>query len=208
MPLQIRAGEGVPILQATPALAAVAGATEGFTFAFDAAPQAKPPLAVSWFKQVVTEWCWAATAQMVLRFYGFKVKQCDIANVRFDDDQCCSFVGPSDRNKACKAADVALIYNGFNLGAKFQEGPVDFDKLNTELNTENQRRPVEVGIEWNGGGKHLVVIYGCEINQAGEQLLHISDPLPQYKQGQVLYDELKGAYQSSGKWICTWTEIA
>lgn len=210
MPIRIQAGDGVPILKQLDSSSGI----EPGSVLFDLG-HGKEPLALSWYKQMASNWCWAASAQMVLRFMGFtSVKQCDIANIMGNRRDCCQPLGPVPEsgpivyNHACDAADVTRVYkDGWNVDSVAQEGVLPFEMLEQEIN--EQRRPVEVGIQWaHGKGRHLVVIYGCQLNDANEQLLHVRDPLPDYCEGQVLYDELMNSYLGQGTWIYSWSAIA
>jgi hypothetical protein len=213
MPIGIRAGEGTPIIGREQ----IDVANESFNFDLvdiELEALGSPPIDMTWFFQKTSKWCWAASAQMILRSLGFaSVEQCHVASVKRNVGSivpnpfnCCSDLGPVVCNSACVEPDVRRIYQqGWDVQCTPVSGAVSFEDLNDQVNT--LRKPVEIGIAWNGGGKHLLVVHGCYVNENDEGVVYVSDPIKAFGQGQVHYDELRTAYRGSGTWINTWTGI-
>lgn len=205
MPIEIKAGSGIPVVEDIFSSALLA------EFDLITAPTAAPLMTVPWFPQRTSNWCWAASAQMVLHFYQqTTVKQCDVARVKFNGTNCCTLAHQIfDCDHGCTADEVALIYKNFNIDSTRLPNPIDFKgsvSLDSEININ--RRPVEVGLQWpHGNGKHLVIVFACFVNSQDEQLVSVNDPWLG-KGLAVLYDSLKSAYsEEHGEWISTWTGI-
>ena len=67
------------------------------------AASCKPPtlskIDVSMRPQLATNWCWAASAQMIMEYLGRKVSQCVQANNRLHRSDCCNQPTPRDCDK-------------------------------------------------------------------------------------------------------------
>jgi hypothetical protein len=152
-------------------------------------------------KQEQTQWCWAACAQMVLRFYGNgAVRQCEFANWLFGQSGCCQAPGTSLCNRPCQVTDVVRVYAAWAKTCSYVPSNVAFATLQAEINAG---RPVEVGYRWNGGGGHVAIVCAWDINATGP-FLRVNDPW--YGSGGVYYSNLLTAY-GLGSWQWTWIAI-
>lgn len=162
-----------------------------------------PPLGaavlnVPWIKQEQTQWCWAACAQMVLRYSGnLTVRQCDFVNWLFGLSDCCAAGSTSLCNRPCQVADVCRVYSAFGLRCSYSNGTVSFGGLQFEI---DQGRPVEAGLAWTGGGGHVVIVRGWY----DDGKIHVNDPW--YGHGAIPYSDLVNAY-GQGTWFGTFTDL-
>jgi len=160
-----------------------------------------PELNVPRIKQLGDEWCWAASAQMVLAFYQYPVptpQQCEMANLLFSLSDCCDTPLPlpgSDCDQPCFGADVEWIYNQYGWSATWLNGVADPGQLGTEI---TQGRPVEVRMVTDTQSGHVVLVKWAG-TEAGQPSVHINDPLKSTT-SVMTYAELlaKGAFDS---WI-------
>lgn len=185
MPLRRSAGH---------AIAAAAGGPPG---------AAANPLTVPYQHQQQTEWCWAACAEMVFRFYGRVFgQQCDLADWLHGPAGCCANPGSGACNKACAPSDVALVYRNWRVRSSFVYGPILFPDLEAEIQTG---QPVEVCWHQAGGTRHVVLVIGTQTNILG-QWVRMHDPRQKVSRRQVLYNDLLTA-RGRGSWIFTWTGL-
>jgi hypothetical protein len=155
---------------------------------------------VSQIFQEQTEWCWAACAQMVLKFYGNDaMQQCDLAS-RLFGRSCCDDPGSPLSNEPAQVPDIAGVYGQWGRSALFVQGQVPFETLQNEINAN---RPVEIGFQWNDGTGHQVLVCGWNIDSTGPYLM-VNDP--QWGSGAVYYVNLQAAY-GWGSWLWTWQSI-
>jgi len=159
-------------------------------------------LAVPQIYQEQTEWCWAACAQMVLRYYGNNtVRQCDLPSRHFGQP-CCEDPGSVLCNEPAQVPDIAGIYKdwGRPSAAKYVSGSVPFQTLQGEINA---KRPVEVGFIWDDGNGHQAIVCGWDIDDTGPLVL-VNDP--RWGSGAVYYANLVLAY-GWGSWRHTWISM-
>src|SRR5882672_1836082 len=186
------------------------------------------PLPVPPRKQFRDRLCWAAAAQMVLRYRKFsEVKQCQLADVKFKNlkqpqqTPCCDqkplpFLSNCDHG--VDEDEVVPIYDAdpFHVQATFVPQFLTFEQLEDALYPKqpDKQAPVQVGILWNSSNPnekhgHMVLVIGCYRDAAGTPWVFVNDPLlDQTQPGQVRYDDLKDNYKnglaSPGQWACSW----
>lgn len=115
------------------------------------------PLPVSLFAQETSQWCWAASGQMLMSYAGYPVKQCEQANHAGSRTDCCSTPTPS----ACVFSGWPdLNYYGFNSTTTSSGTALSWDSLRSEI--VNNRRPVAFSWAWTGGGGHMMVAIGAK----------------------------------------------
>jgi hypothetical protein len=160
-------------------------------------------IAVPQFSQEQSEWCWAACAQMVLRYYGNNaVRQCDVAARLFGQPGCSENPSSSLCNEPAQVQDIAGVYSDWGRPTpQYVNGSVPFKTLQSELNAKH---PVEVGFIWKDGTGHQVIICGWNIDTTGPLLL-VNDP--RWGSGGVYYTNLVLAY-GWGSWQDTWISLA
>jgi hypothetical protein len=154
--------------------------------------------------QQETQWCWAASAQMIMNSLGKPVEQCEQAKSRFHNLACCPPPGPKDdAYSGCVRGAWPEFYK---YGFKFKR--TDVGQPNTWLTWDEIRRQISilkspVAFSWlyaDGGPVkgHMMVINGYETIRAGNFLL-VEDPLP-LKTGTLkkiryeTYVEQRGSY--------------
>lgn len=150
-------------------------------------------------KQEKGEWCWAACAVMILRYYDDEeIQQCHLANLFFPSADCCD-LSPSSCNTSCQIGDVRAIYQIKGIRCTPRAGAVSFNTMKTEI---DNGRPVEVYLS-RGLNGHLIIIRGWYINGANLYALVI-DPI-NGGHGAVAYAYLLNS--KFGMWAATWTEV-
>lgn len=116
-------------------------------------------------------WCWAASGEMVMDFLGTNVSQCDEANKRFGRSDCCN----SPRPNACVNTGWPE-FGKYNFDFKTtSNAPLSWDQVKSQIWCK--RKPVAFSWHWNGGGGHMMVLYGY-VTVAGTNYVTIHDPLP------------------------------
>jgi hypothetical protein len=154
------------------------------------------------FSQELPNWCWAAAAEMVLRFYDYYdstcIKQCNLANEQFGQSNCCSQTQNGD--DPIQLDDIPVIYSNHGLQSDVIDSSISMNSLDAEITAGH---PVEVVFEWTGGGGHVAIVYGIDINLGW---IFVHDPLPSRNFGVVTYDDLASAY-GHGKWVATVVNI-
>ena len=157
-------------------------------------------------KQEQSNWCWAACAEMVFRYYdGAAARQCEFANELFGRTECCSKPSSPDCNKPCRKEDVSKLYSSKHICSTFVGSVVSFSKLQSEIDAD---RPVEVAYFWGDKGEtgHLVVVRGWRVD-GKEEFVYVNDPGDSPGEDRIVaYSELLAAY-GKGNWTYTWIEI-
>ena len=139
-------------------------------------------------EQEQTNWCWAGSNAMVLRYYGTLVAQCDMANFAAEQsnhtvDDCC--LTPGDCNLTNDMGDypwsMQNILQNWGVDSVFVTNALT--KATVENETDNNR-PFLMGWFWTSGGGHALVGRGIE----GDDVYYV-DPWPGegYKVGAYAY---------------------
>lgn len=170
-------------------------------------------LAVPAFKQETSNWCWAATSQAILSYYGINalengrfISQCEIANWAraqngWGNDDCCSNPGGSICNQVNNISNnpgsirSILAHWGISSylwGLNVSEVIAQFDSY----------KPIIMNWNYPGYGGHFLVGYGY-LNG----LLYYIDPLggSNTENGYAAadYDWAKGGTGQDHRWIET-----
>lgn len=153
-------------------------------------------------------WCWAACAEMVLRFFGTDRDKCRIVGAKLGR-KCC--------DEAAQSCDTGLSVEGIGeafaavgLAGKLFE-KLSFESIRRRINGDPAQgippRPVVAGIKWQGGGGHVVVISGWRKTSDTLRYLKVNDPF--YTSGDIRYDDLADNYgpNNNGKWLYTWADF-
>lgn len=115
-------------------------------------------------------WCWAASGEMVMDFLGVNVTQCDQANRRFGMTDCCSTPVPDG---CVQGGWPEFDKYGFTF-AKTSYSALSWNQIVEEI---GQQRPFAFTWAWDGGGGHMMVIYGyAELD--GVRYVMVHDPWP------------------------------
>lgn len=156
-------------------------------------------------KQEQSNWCWAACAEMIFRYYGVSpTRQCDFANELFDRTECCLDPSGLNCNQPCEIENLSNLYSRKGINSKFLSETVPFSKLQSEINAD---RPVEVVFYQKRKKRgHLIILHGWRITGT-EKFVHVNDPKDSDGASRIVtYSELLHAYKE-GKWTDTWIEI-
>jgi peptidase C39-like protein/FG-GAP repeat protein len=110
------------------------------------------------------QWCWAASSQMILSYYGTSTAQCTMANYCFSQSSCCNnVVWPNGTGSYCNQpnwvfgygkdmAEVLSVYGGIS-GTGYYSA-LAWSTLVSEINGGH---PFVIGFSWTSGGGHALV---------------------------------------------------
>ena len=137
--------------------------------------QEKPPdrwtLPVELRAQETEVWCWAATGQMIMEFFGKGVSQSEQANLAFRRSDC----GQRPTPRQCvRGGEILLGPFGFNY--EVTKKPLSEAALVHQL--YNLRKPVPFAWRFPGGGGHAALVVGYARQPDGTLLLDCLDPYP------------------------------
>jgi hypothetical protein len=153
--------------------------------------------------QQQSEWCWAAVATSVARFFDAASTwtQCAVVDAELGLTTCCT----NGASAACNQPwflDRALTrvnhFDHWNGGAATRTQVVD------EI---EGGRPLGVRVGWSGGGGHFLVIdgYDEDAEENDANIVEVRDPF--YGTSRLSYDDLLSRYESSGSWTDSyWTK--
>jgi hypothetical protein len=132
-----------------------------------------PPLAVPLDPQIESEWCWAASAQMIITYLGGSVQQCQEANYRFGLTDCCTNAADESSLTECNQPGWPnWNYWGYNFSETAIGSSLSFAQLQTEFAAN---RPVGFAWAWSTGGGHYMVATGTQVED-GTEYVTINDP--------------------------------
>lgn len=162
-------------------------------------PETRLVLRIPLRSQEQSQWCWAACAQMVIRYHGTsKLRQCQLANGLFDLSGCCKMPGSARCNRPCSIQQVSQVYDQWGIQTIRRTSTVSFETIVSEIEAS---RPVQVGLRWNTEGGHVVLVRGWN----GAKRLRVNDPADRGSRW-VDYAYLKSAY-GRGNWLWSWVGI-
>jgi Papain-like cysteine protease AvrRpt2 len=160
-------------------------------------------LGVRTIMQVKEMWCWAACAEMVLRFFGASLDKCNVAGLQLNRD-CCNSVS-ADCDMGLSVEEIDQAFANVHLAGRRFEREITFDDIRNQI-SGTPPRPVVAGIRWAGGGGHLVVVSGWRIADS-LRFVKVNDPF--YTSGDIRYEDLVQHYgpNDTGVWAHTWTDL-
>jgi hypothetical protein len=124
-------------------------------------------------------WCWAASGEMIMHYYGEEVPQYVQANNRFKRGDCGLKIKPKD----CRGWPEFQRYE-FKLPNQ-RKGALSWQELQEQIRAN---QPVGFSWEWKTKGSHYMVARGYIILN-DTRLVVVNDPLPadsdKYKGGTV-----------------------
>ena len=151
---------------------------------------------VPYYQQQQNEWCWNASSEMVLGFYGVNVTQTNIAAYACGGSNVPNYLtgthAASGATPARLGVDIVLRHFG-NVGSTFYNNALSSAQLQTEINASNLAI-IAIGwsknntgpFVWNAGG-HAVVLYGFD-----GTTVDIDDPWPANGQFMQTFATLQG----------------
>jgi hypothetical protein len=141
----------------------------------DPGPCTPPPsrhLAVPLEGQETGKWCWAASTQMVLDYFGRRVEQGRMANDEFDRTDCLDDPVPVD---CIHGAFLRVERYGYLSNTTVNGTALPWDELTRQLGCLG--KPVAFSWQWIGGGGHEMVATGYH-SARGRQFVEYNDPWP------------------------------
>lgn len=133
-----------------------------------------PPLVatvdVPTLPQQASNWCWAASGQMTMRYFGHDVAQCTEANNRFGLTTCCRNNSGSCNNGGWPE------YEKYHFTAdQTSNAALSWEQVRSQIYCA--RKPVAFSWHWPGGGGHMMVLKGyLVVNNV--KYVDVNDPLP------------------------------
>jgi hypothetical protein len=124
-------------------------------------PAAAASLAVALNPQQTSQWCWAASGQMVMAHFGVNMTQCTEANDRFGRNDCCNSPTPS----ACVSGGwPEFDKHGFTY-ALTNNAALSWADLRAQIAARSllnpcYGQPFAFSWHWVGGGGHMMVARG------------------------------------------------
>lgn len=110
------------------------------------------------------QWCWAASSQMILSYYGTSTAQCTMANYCFGQYSCCNnIVWPDGTGYYCnqpnwifdRGSDMAEVLSHYGgISGTGYYSALGWSTLVSEIDGGH---PFVIGFSWTGGGGHALV---------------------------------------------------
>jgi hypothetical protein len=151
--------------------------------------------------QEQSNWCWDASSQCVLKYYGISAKQCDMANFarinsNWGNDDCCA--NPS--GKICNQPNYLItgygcvldVLKNWGLDSCVLESCISMQEVVAQIDAYF---PFIMAWDWASGGGHALVGYGYDGSN-----LHYMDPIPGHGYTISDYNWVKGSSDH------TWSE--
>ncbi len=123
-------------------------------------------LSVPYVGQQTEVWCWAAVSEMVLRYYGRPVAQCQILSSWYRGD-CCAFPSLCLTTASIPVIRETMFQFG-GVGSAYLPRAMTFAELSSEINAG---RPLIIAYRGSFSG-HVVVLYGYD----PEGFVYLHDP--------------------------------
>jgi hypothetical protein len=150
-------------------------------------------LTVNLRRQQARQWCWAASAQMVMEYLGKVISQCDQVNKQLMRNDCCSDSIPDD----CDLTGWPEFGEyGFDYH-KTDEAALSWEEVKAQL-ADNPCRFTPFAFSWKsyGGGGHMMVATGYYIDpDTGKRTIEVNDP--EQKIARVTYEEYVGLNENT-----------
>jgi Papain-like cysteine protease AvrRpt2 len=132
-------------------------------------PVATLPVAVN--AQETSMWCWAASGQMSMGYFGTSVQQCDEANKRFGRTDCCNNPVPGD----CVTGGWTEFDKYGFTASNTTDAPLSWGQVQDQIYC--QKKPFEFTWHWTSGGGHMMVARGY-VSLNGTNYIYRNNPLP------------------------------
>lgn len=125
------------------------------------------------YYQEHSNWCWAASATMVLNYHGRSVAQCTFVNASFNINYACGngefyWNSPANQGNWNWNVDDGMNYFWGNQSFYQTNGYLSMGSVQWYI---NNHKPFVMSWRWSGGGGHDVVLTGYS-----DDLVHINDP--------------------------------
>lgn len=142
--------------------------------------------------QELSQWCWAASCEAVLDFYGIHETQSRIAGYGTGGNNVWNYLwgsGTPADGIYRRGCDLIIAHFGSVAGNGFT-GVLTAPNLQAEIDAE---RPVFINWAWDSGGGHIIVARGMAASD-----VYLMDPL--FGPSVSDYDWVRGADGHTWKW--------
>ncbi|MCP3966180.1 MAG: hypothetical protein GY750_04410 [Lentisphaerae bacterium] len=146
-----------------------------------------------YYEQEKTEWCWAATSEMVLVYYGWKGTQDEIGQLGTDGVNTWNWLYGQTSNPTRYGVNLILQTLNNKIQSEPVEDKVTFNEIKQNISKGN---PVPIRWGWDNGGGHILIIAGYT---SSNQTVELYDPWPGNGHATVKYSWVKSGDQH------TWT---
>ncbi|MGD0573569.1 MAG: C39 family peptidase [Sedimentisphaerales bacterium] len=151
------------------------------------APVYAGTLAVPLIGQEEDNWCWDASSNMILRFYGFTHTETEVADWAVGGYNVGNHLSSTTVGPLAVPGDPNSTYNRKGCGLVLtQFGPVDSSYLARALTMDevseeiDGKRPAMIAIRWIKAGKdvggHAIVLRGYD--ESVDEMISLNDPWP------------------------------
>ena len=144
-------------------------------------------------------WCWAAVASAVDRYYSPNsfLTQCEVVAEMPTGAGAC--LDPDQHNIKGILEDALIV---IGRGKPLISAKLDFTALQAEIDAD---RPVCVAIDWSDGGAHFVVLCGYQQWTDGTNILETVDVAdPFYPDSTRTFSDFPKSYHGGGDWVQTY----
>jgi hypothetical protein len=124
-------------------------------------------LNVEQIMQIQTQWCWAATSQAVLQYYGYYFSQNEIAQYGTIGANEWNWLWGSSTNPTRRGIDLILQHFAHLSTSRYERSL----SLNESISNIEADKPFFVRWGWNTGGGHFVVAHGVQTST-----MYLMDP--------------------------------
>lgn len=145
-------------------------------------------------RQQQTNWCWCAVTVSISNSYGDNLNQCGFANTELGRNDCCGTGGPDTGKCNVTHYTKSALMTAGHFASAHGGGP-SVDEARSEV---DNGRPIALRIEWSGGGRHAIALYGY---LAKTDYVAVDDPAN--GPTDVLIGTLNASYLGSGSVIET-----
>ncbi|MGH7836911.1 MAG: C39 family peptidase [Candidatus Binataceae bacterium] len=146
----------------------------GLIFALITSACCNPPLVatvdVPTLPQQASNWCWAASGEMTMKFLGHDVSECTEANNEFSLSGCCS-----DNSGSCNNGGWPQYPTYKFSASQTSDAALSWADVQSQIYCAN--KPIAFSWHWNGGGGHMMVIKGYLVVN-NTQYVDVNDPEP------------------------------
>lgn len=119
----------------------------------EAAPSAKT-LSVTRYQQEKTNWCWAASAKMLGKYFGKTKTQ----------SQICQYVKGNTNNVGASNREITKAMEYATGKNSSITGNLTFTEIKSFIGDKG--KPIGMSMAWNSGGGHVLVMKGYTSNQS------------------------------------------
>lgn len=121
--------------------------------------------------QQQSNWCWAASGEMTMNFFGANVQQCDEANKRFGLSTCCNSPTPA----ACDNGGWPEFDKYGFTADHTSDAALTWEQVKSQIYCH--KAPFCISWHWSSGGGHMMVISAyLVINNVS--YVYLRDPEP------------------------------